>query len=1007
LTLLGRSRATCLLAFGLCFSTPAFALDPNRSIAQYKHTRWTVDQGAPSVVSALAQGRDGYLWIGAASGVYRFDGIRFERFAPADLGARHGTVSALLAARDGTIWVGYAKGGLSIVHHGAVRDLAAPPFRDYVMSLTQSKDGAIWAALGRPDLPFLRFDGRRWLAVGANWGLPGEYLISVLAARSGALWVSTVKSLMILDPGSRRFRRLPVAPRGHAALSEDPDGRIWMSDDEGSRIVAPDPARGAGHPTPGSNRAVRTLFDRDRNLWGLAGNKGIFRLSGARSGGRAVGEGGSRLELYGAREGLTSDRTIQLFEDREGNIWVGSSAGLDRFRAANVVVEPRLMNPPMYGDVILGASDGTVFVGGADTIYRIAPGARPEPLVERVAGTEAICEGLGGDVWMITGDRLFRLSKGKLSSTPWLHSTSVESIYDCLVDDRNVLWANAGFDGLYRYAGGRWDHPVVPSERGVRPEQLIATSARARLLYAGSGAIVEFDGNGHVVRQVLEADPHRAMTIATETAGGLLVGETSGLSLVRRGKVRSISGKRHPWARQPTGFVQTPAGQTWLIGQAQIVGLPTSEFEAALNGRAARPPPIVLSFEDGLPDIDVRTGLRAAALGGDGRVWFVTLAGTVFVDPANLSRNRLPPPVSINRLRTAGESYPDPRSVALRKGTSRVEIGYTALSLSAPERVRFLYRLEGVDDDWVDPGSRREASYANLGPGRYRFRVIASNNDGVWNRQGAMMEFSIPPTFVQSGWFWALCAAAALFVLWAIYSFRTRQLTARVRDRLGAQLAERERIARELHDGLLQGFQGLVLRFQAIANRMAPDSVLRPPIDQALERAEAVLTEGRNRVSGLRFAQEEPELGEAIVEVATRLQADQALPVTVTVEGRPRVLAAMVREELLRIAEEAIRNALRHSGATQIEVALVYGRQLQLGIRDNGSGLPGEIARAGGRPGHFGLVGMRERADRAGGRLTLAARPLQGTEVSVTVPGRLAYSNGRAPNGGARDEALG
>ncbi|HEX8450369.1 MAG TPA: triple tyrosine motif-containing protein [Allosphingosinicella sp.] len=1007
MTVVGRALATCLLASGLCFSTPAFPLDPRRSITQYKHTRWTVDEGAPSIIGTLAQGRDGYLWIGAASGVYRFDGIRFERLAPAGLGARQGTVSALLAARDGTIWVGYAKGGLSIVHRGVLKDLPMPPFRDYVMSLTQMKDGAIWAALGRPDLPFLRFDGRRWLAVGANWGLPREYLISVLATPSGALWVSTVKSVNILEPGSRRFRRVPVEPRGHAALSQDSGGRVWMSDDEGSRIIWPDRGPALRYPTPGSNRNVGTIFDRDQNLWGTAGTKGVFRLAASRSVGGPAGKGASPVETYGEREGLTSNRTQEVFEDREGNIWVGSSAGLDRFRAANVVVEPRLMNPPMYGDVVLGASDGAVFVGGADTIYRIVPGGHPEPIVEQAGGTEAICEGPGGEIWMITADRLFRLSNGKLASTPWPHSTLVESIYDCLVDDRNVLWANAGFDGLYRYAGGKWDHPVMPSAGAFRPEQLIANSGHARLVYLGSGAVVEFGPDGHIVRKVLKPNPHRAMTIASQVAGGLLVGETSGLSLLSKGRVRSIPGARLPWARQTTGLVQTPAGQTWLIGQAQIIGLRTSEFEAALNDPAARPRPLVFSFEDGLPDIDIRTGVRAAALGGDGRIWFVTIAGTVFVDPAHLTRNRLAPPVAIHRLLASDSTYTDPKSVDLPKGTSSVEIGYTALSLSVPERVRFLYRLEGVDEDWVDPGSRREASYANLGPGLYRFQVIASNNDGVWNREGATMEFSIPPTFLQSRWFIVLCAGAALLALWAIYSIRTRQLTARVRDRLGAQLAERERIARELHDTLLQGFQGLVLRFQAIANRMAPDSALRPSIDQALERAEAVLTEGRDRVSGLRFAEEESELGEAIVEVAARLQSDPALPVTVTVEGQARMLAAMVREELLRIAEEAIRNALQHSGATRIEVALVYGRQLQLGIRDNGSGLPRDVARAGARAGHFGLIGMRERAQRAGGRLILTARPLQGTEVSVTVPGRLAYSNGRAPNGSARDEALG
>ena len=1002
--LLGRAMTTSLLAFSLCCATPALSLDPDRSISQYKHTRWTVGEGAPSVITALTQGRDGYLWIGGANGAYRFDGIRFERFAPANLDIRRGAVSALLAARDGTIWAGYAKGGLSVAAGGVLRDVPAPFFTDYVMSLTQTRDGAIWAALGRLDQPLLRFDGRRWLGIGANWGLPREYLISVLATRGGALWVSTVGSIMTLDPGSRHFRRVAITPSGHAGLSEDAAGRVWMSDDDGSRIVSPELRPAVRYPTPGSNRKVQTFFDRDQNLWGLAGGKGIFRLTRARSNGISAGQAASPVELYGSADGLTSDRTAALLEDREGNIWVGSTTGLDRFRAANVVVEPALRNSPMYGDVILAATDGTVFVGGADTIYKISPGSRPEPLIQHVGATEAICQGPDGDVWMITHDRLFRLRRGKLASTPWPHSTSTESIYDCLVDVQNVLWANAGDDGLYRYAGGKWDRPVIPSGGGFRPEQLIATASHARLVYTKSGAIIEFDPEGHAVRQILAPNPRRTMSTVTATSSGLLVGETSGVSRLRNGRLKTISGARFPWARQITGIVETPSGWTWLIGQAQIVGLRTSEFNAAFDNPKLNPRLQIFSFADGLPDIDVRSGIRVPALGGDGRVWFVTLAGTVSIDPAHLARNRLPPPVSINRLVAPHGSYSDPRRVELPKGTSKVEIGYTALSLSVPERVRFRYRLDGVDDSWVDPGTRREASYGNLGPGRYRFQVIASNNDGVWNREGAVMEFSIPPTFVQSIWFLLLCAAATLLALWALYSLRTRHLTARVRERLGDQLAERERIARELHDTLLQGFQGLVLRFQAVANRMSPDSALRSSIDQALEQAEAVLTEGRNRVSALRFADDELNLGEAIVEVAAKLQSDPALPLTVTVEGNVRALAVMVREELLRIAEEAIRNAIQHSGAAHVEVALVYGRQLRLGIRDDGSGLPGDVAVMGRRPGHFGLTGMHERARRAGGRLTIATRPLQGTEINVTVPGRLTYSRKRAPHGSAGDE---
>ncbi|TPG52626.1 sensor histidine kinase [Sphingomonas glacialis] len=985
------------------YTTPALSLDPALSIAQYKHTRWTIEDGAPSTIGALAQGRDGYLWIGAAAGVFRFDGVSFEQIAAAGPTPPHGAVSALLAAHDGSIWVGYTKGGLSVVQHGLLHDIPAPPFTDYVISLTQGPDHAIWAVLGRPDMPLLRFDGHAWLQIGENWGLPHQQVTGLLQDREGALWVATEQLLMILRPGSRHFEKVPVTLEGHAALSEDSRGRIWASDNSGSWIVSPRDQSRRHFKTPAFPRAAWARFDHDDNLWGLYFKKGIFRLSAPLSPRRALVGGAPPLDVDVVGSELASSAAGAVFEDREGNIWIGSSRGLDRFRAANVIVQPQLRDAAVFGDVITGVSSGAVYVGEADTIYEILPGGGPMPVISHVGSTEAICEGLNGDVWMFTHERLLRLRDKHLLNTTHPISVANGAIDDCLVDDQGVLWANAGTDGLFRLAGGKWDHPVIPSAGGFRPVQLIPTADHRRLAYLASGAIVEFDGGGHAIREELKPTAGRAMSMAIAGASGLLVGDPSGLGRVWHGSLQTISATRVPWVRQPTGVVQTKSGQTWMIAQAQIIGLVTSELEAAFTDRKARLRPVVLSFSDGLPDIDVRSGVRAAALGGDGRVWFSTLAGTVFVDPAHLVRNTLPPPVSINRLVTPRNSYTDPVYVDLPQGTSKVEIGYAALSLTMPERVRVRYRLEGVDDDWVDPGSRREASYSNLAPGRYRFHVIAANNDGVWNRSGATVGFSIAPTFLQSGWFTLLCTMAGALLLWALYSVRTRQLTARVRDRLGAQLAERERIARELHDTLLQGFQGLVLRFQAIANRLPPDSAMRPPMDEALNHAEAVLTEGRNRVSDLRFAEDGPDLAGAIVAIAGDLGSGSAASITVTAEGRARELDAMVREELLRIAEEAIRNAIQHSKASRIEVTIVYGRQLQLGVRDDGKGLPDDVAAAGQRPRHFGLTGMRERARHAGGLLTIASRPQLGVEVSVAVPGRLAYAPGQSLNARKRN----
>jgi signal transduction histidine kinase len=367
----------------------------------------------------------------------------------------------------------------------------------------------------------------------------------------------------------------------------------------------------------------------------------------------------------------------------------------------------------------------------------------------------------------------------------------------------------------------------------------------------------------------------------------------------------------------------------------------------------------------------------------------------VWIDPARLRRNSLPPPVTINGLRLDEQLFREPASIVVPAHTNSVVIAFSAVSLGMPERVRVRYRMEGADKDWIEAGSLRQVSYNDLGPGRYRFHVIAANEDGVWNTKGAVLKLTVEPTFLQSTSFRILCATILGILLWAVYSIRTRQLTARVRERLETRHGERERIARELHDTLLQGFQGLVLRFQSVANRMPPDSELRPSLDQALEQAENVLTEGRNRVSDLRASEENSDLAGDIAQATKDLGVEAEIPITVTVEGLVRPLEPIVREELLRISEEAVRNAIRHASPSKIEVGLVYARQLRLGIRDDGSGLPQDVALAGQRQGHFGLVGMRERAERAGGRLELSTSPGAGTEIRVTVSGRLAYLKAR------------
>jgi len=321
-----------------------------------------------------------------------------------------------------------------------------------------------------------------------------------------------------------------------------------------------------------------------------------------------------------------------------------------------------------------------------------------------------------------------------------------------------------------------------------------------------------------------------------------------------------------------------------------------------------------------------------------------------------------------------------------------VRIEYTALSLSIPERVRFRYRLEGVDKNWQDAGTRRTAFYTKLPPGNFHFHVMACNNDGVWNQTGAVAAIVVPPAFFQTAWFQGLCACFALGVLWAIYLLRLRQISRQMHARHEERLAERTRIARELHDTLLQSFQGLMLRFQAVYELLSPGTA-KEELEQALDRADEAIAEGRNAVQELRStATSGNDLAKAIRGAADELVGEGAPTFRLDVEGVERELDPILRDEVYRIACEALRNAFNHARAQQIEAEITYGeRLLRLRIRDDGDGIPSDILE-GGRPGHYGLGGMRERARRTGCRLDIWSSAGRGTEIDLSVPSSIAYS---------------
>jgi signal transduction histidine kinase len=399
-------------------------------------------------------------------------------------------------------------------------------------------------------------------------------------------------------------------------------------------------------------------------------------------------------------------------------------------------------------------------------------------------------------------------------------------------------------------------------------------------------------------------------------------------------------------------------------------------------------------YLDGLPGAPQMSFRNSSAVeASDGRLWFATDNGLAWIDPAHIVRNGVPPPVSILSIGNEKGRQPMSSAVKFAAGTHTVEIDYTALSLSMPERVEFRYKLEGVDKDWQNVGTRRQAFYTSVGPGRYRFHVIACNNDGVWNDTGAALDFIVAPAWFQTRWFRLLGVIASALIVWAIFRLRVRQVARAISTRFDERLAERTRMARELHDidTFLQTIQGSKLVADDALDGPSDPARMRRAMEKLSEWLGQATQEGRAALNSLRTSTTESnDLAQALQRATEDCPIPRSMAVNFAVVGDAKRMHPIVRDEIYRIGYEAIRNACAHSSASQLEVELTYGQVLALRVADNGVGIDSAVADRG-KDGHFGLQGMRERAVRIGGKLTLVSSPSSGTEIKLIVPGGLIF----------------
>lgn len=983
-----------LLPLVLAGTAGAMGASLPEALLAFKHDAWSVDRGAPSRINSIAQTPDGFLWIGSVEGLFRFDGVSFEAVDLDRPDAQRLVVSSLRVARSGELWVGLARSrGVAVFRDGRLVDAGMPNPSREVNDIEEDAEGGIWIARGgRSDRTLARFHRGVWQELADDSGLPAQPAWDLHAARDGTLWVVLSNTLAYRRPGDTRFTPTGPAITPRASLAEDGQGRLWISDARGTRALdgpaGPDTV--FAHPNPIGG--TRLLFDRQGDLWTTTWNRGVVRIRAPGQPPAAPLRDGERVASLDASAGLSSDLTRALFQDREGNLWVGTELGLDQLRPASLVVEPAIPvnSPTSYR--LAASRDGTVYVADATALYVIAPGQPPRRVLANDSAAEALCAAGDSGVWLFLADRVLQVTGGSVRRLPKPAGTTA---YGCAEDAQGRLWMPGLDQGLHWLQDGRWQRWVEASPSPSLPANAVQDGdGRVAVLFRGRTP------QGELPVRALQTAHARVGGIEglLPTGAGLLVSGSRGLALAEAPSASApmLAMSHYPWAASINGLVQTRDGDTWAIGDAGILRLRSADLAAALERPGANLVPRILHFPDGLNSFVQKAPGPQIVVGGDGRVWFLTRRNVMRVEPAALVPNALQAPVRVRSVQAGERTFDAAPSIELPAGTTAMRVSFTALSLSVPARVQFRHRLVGGDGRWSEPSPQRSALLTDLHPGRYRFEVRASNNDGLWSDEAATVTLVIPPTFTQSLGFKLAAGLLAALLLYALYLARVRQILVRMRERSEERSRERERIARDMHDTLLQSVQGLILRFQSVADRLQGDPPTRQAMNQALDRAEAVLVEGRDRLQGLRRI-EAGDLEDAV----RRLIAEQPFPaateVRVASHGPRRSLRAEVFDEILCIVGEALFNAARHSGGSEIAVELRYGKRwFEVQVRDNGVGVSEHKAELAGRSGHFGMLGMRERAERIGAQFRIDGHSSPGTRVSLRLKAGIAYGRDTA-----------
>jgi PAS domain S-box-containing protein len=768
----------CLFLALACSHCAASGSD--RTIGQLAHTTWGPKDGAPSSVTSLAQTPDGYLWVGGTEGLYRFDGVIFEHYQPQSGGPfPPGSVSQLLALPNGDLWIVFRTGGICLLRNGFATIYTA---RDGVPAgaiwgLAQDREGTIWAAA---ESGLSRLEGRRWKDVGKDWNFPGKSALAIFLDREGALWVATEETLVFLPPGARSFHPSGIPVGEVTQIAQAASGKLWMA--EASRsVVRPFPLsdkRLSADKTEVQVSSQGILFDNDGALWITTEGDGLRRSPAPELLRGRIEKFSTAVESFTTKDGLSDDYVRAILQDREGNIWIATTSGLDRFRKTNLVP---VIPPFKERQVVLAAGKaGDAWVEYLGSVAHVDR-TRAEPGDPIPGDVRSAYRAPSGVIWWLGWDAIYRFDAGKytrIALPPSFPRVNTSGWMAATEDRSGALWLTALREGIFYRKNGQWQQLESASEFARLTPRTAFTDWMGRAWFGYEGGTMVFLDQ-EKIKGVFPADASPVGSVRSINGRGrhMWVGGSQGLAFFDGYGFRRIVPEDAKTFGSVMGIEETLDGSLWLAESRGVVHIPASEAQHALDNPSYHVKYRLFDSFDGLSGTFAATGAFLKEIQGtDGGLWFFAWGGIVHLDPANISTNTIPPPVLIRSVRANGKQSGSLTNLVLPPGTTNLQIDYSAFSLSVPEKMRFRYRLEGVDKDWQDVGTRREAFYNSLGPGKYHFRVIACNNDGVWNEVGAHLDFNIAPAWYQTIWFRGLYVLAFFTLLWAGYRMRIYRL---------------------------------------------------------------------------------------------------------------------------------------------------------------------------------------------------------------------------------------